>query len=219
MTIRNVAVIRETRIEFGETMTAITGETGAGKSIVLDALGAVLGERTSADIVRSGTERAYVEAIFDVDHNATRDRILSILEDNGIEHDPGEPLILSRDIVAEGRSTARINGRAVTAGTLTEVGEHLVDIHGQSEHLSLLRTASQRDLLDRFAGAIPLRRELAERYREWRSLRRRIESFESERRDRAQRLDLLRFQIEEIDGVAPKEGEDEQLESELSILS
>lgn len=218
LTIRNFAVIRETRIEFGSGLNALTGETGAGKSIVLDALGAVLGERTSPTIVRAGEDRAYVEAIFDISGSDHTAEIHARLAEFGIELDETEPLVLSRDITAN-RSTARINGRALTAGALTEIGELLVDIHGQSDHLSLLRPDAQRDMLDSFAGTVGLRREVAEAYERWRSLRRRIAAFETERREQAQRIDLLRLQLNEIESIAPVPGEDEELNAERQRLT
>ncbi len=219
ITIRNFAVIREARLEFGPGLNALTGETGAGKSIVLDALGAVLGERTASIVVRTGEERAFIEAIFVLPDGPNRARILGTLTELGIEQDPDDVLILSRDIVAEGRSTARVNGRAVTVSALSQIGEYLVDIHGQSAHLSLLRPAEQLDLLDRYARVSGERSEVAHLYRRWSDLGRRIEDFETQRRERSQRLDLLRFQIEEIDEIDPQQGEDTELEHERSVLS
>lgn len=217
LTIRNFAVIRDTRIEFGDGMNALTGETGAGKSIVLDALGAVLGARTSSDFVRTGEDRAYVEAIFDarVDVGAVKD----LLSEHGIELEPDEPVVLARDISAGGRSTARVNGRALTAAALTQIGERLVDIHGQSEHLSLLRPAAQLDLLDRYAGTSELRGRVQAKVRGWRALRSRLSSFDTEQRERAQRLDLLQFQFDEIERAAIQLGEDAELQNLQSILT
>ncbi len=218
LTIRNFAVIRETRIEFGPGLNALTGETGAGKSIVLDALGAVLGERTSPAVVRTGEERAYVEAIFDLSENALSEDFYRRLEALGIELDPSDPLVLSRDITAS-RSTARINGRALTAGALTEIGELLVDIHGQSDHLSLLRPQAQMEILDSFAAASAMRVKVRTAYEQWQAIRRRIFAFESERRVQAQRIDLLRLQLNEIELVEPIAGEYEELESEQRRLT
>lgn len=219
LNIKNFAVIREAHLEFGPGLNALTGETGAGKSIVLDALGAVLGERTASDVIRSGEERAYVEAIFVLPEHRQTEELLETLLEFGIEQQPGEPLILSRDIVSNGRSTARVNGRALTASALSTIGAHLVDIHGQSDHLSLLRPGAQLDLLDRFAHTVEQRRQVSKLYREWRDHRRRVESFESEQRERAQRLDLLRFQLDEIDTVSPQPDEDTQLEEERVLLA
>jgi DNA repair protein RecN (Recombination protein N) len=219
LTIRNFAVIRDTRIEFTRGLNAMTGETGAGKSIVIDALGAVLGARTSAEFVRSGANGAYVEAVFDPRHISASVPLARRLAELGIELEVDEPLVLSRDINVSGRSTARINGRTVTAAVLAGVGELLVDIHGQSDHLSLLRPAAQLDMLDRFAGTLPLRTELAVAFNDWQGLIRRIRDFDEEQRRSAQRLDLLRFQSEELGNASVQPGEDDALQQERTVLA
>jgi DNA repair protein RecN (Recombination protein N) len=219
LTVRNFAVIRDTRIEFSDGFNALTGETGAGKSIVIDALGAVLGARTSSDFVRSGENAAYVEAVFDISSVSTLEPIQAVLEAVGVAAEPDDPLILSRDIAASGRSTARINGRALTASVLTSVGELLVDIHGQSDHLSLLRSSAQLELLDRFAGAIPQREQVAEVYERWNEARRQMMRVDDEQRERAQRLDTLRFQSEEIFAAALNPGEEDALRAERARLA
>ncbi|HEX2280734.1 MAG TPA: DNA repair protein RecN [Thermomicrobiales bacterium] len=219
LTIRNFAVIRDTRIEFLNGFNALTGETGAGKSIVIDALGAVLGARTSSEFVRTGQSSAYVEAVFDLTCVPTLDSIRAVLSDLGIEISPEEPLALSRDISSSGRSTARVNGRTLTAAALTQLGEMLVDIHGQSDHLSLLRSGAQLELLDRFAGVTSLREQVAAEYRLWRSARQRLDRFDDEQRDRAQRLDALRFQSEEIFQADLQPDEDETLRQERARLA
>jgi len=219
LTIRNFAVIQETRIELARGLNALTGETGAGKSIVIDALGAVLGARTSAELVRSGASGAYIEAVFDISDLPDPVPVRRMLTDLGVTLDDNEPLVLSRDVSATGRSTARIAGRTVTAAALAQLGELLVDIHGQSDHLSLLRPASQLDLLDRFAAALPLREEVASQYRAWLALRRRVHEFDVEQRSRAQRLDLLRFQSEELGNAGIRVGEDDELHRERNVLA
>lgn len=219
LTIRNFAVVRDMRIEFVDGFNALTGETGAGKSIVIDALGAVLGARTSSEFVRSGESSAYVEAIFDLTCTPTRDSIRGTLSELGVDMQDDEPLILSRDINATGRSTARVNGRALTASALTHLGELLVDIHGQSDHLSLLRSSAQLELLDRFAGAMELRQDVTRAFREWNSHRERLLRFDEEQRNRTQRLDTLRFQSEEIFEANLLPDEDEALRLERSRLA
>jgi len=219
LTIRNFAVIQETRIELAPGLNALTGETGAGKSIVIDALGAVLGARTSAEFVRTGANGAYVEAVFDISNLPNPAPVKALLGELGIEIEPDEPLVLSRDVSAAGRSTARIAGRTVTAATLAQIGELLVDIHGQSDHLSLLRPVAQLDLLDRFAGTLELREEVARQYRQWQTLQRRIHEFDLEQRTIAQRLDLLRFQSEELGNAGLRPGEDDELLQERTVLA
>ncbi|MBA2452204.1 MAG: DNA repair protein RecN [Chloroflexia bacterium] len=219
LTIRNFAVIRDTRIEFVAGFNALTGETGAGKSIVIDALGAVLGARTSSEFVRTGERSAYVEAVFDLANMPTLAAVRATLSEVGVEVGADDPLVLSRDINTSGRSTARVNGRALTAAALTQLGEILVDIHGQSDHLSLLRSSAQLDLLDRFAGVLGLRHQLASDYRAWNVIRQRLARFDEEQRVRAQRLDALRFQSEEIFEANLQPGEDELLRQERSRLA
>lgn len=219
LTIRNFAVIQETRIEFARGLNALTGETGAGKSIVIDALGAVLGARTSAEFVRTGANGAYIEAVFDISDLPNPGPVRTMLTELGIELEPVEPLVLSRDVSATGRSTARIGGRTVTAAALSQLGELLVDIHGQSDHLSLLRPAAQLDLLDRYAGTQSMREDVANQYRSWQALRKRIHDFDVEQRTLAQRLDLLRFQSEELGNAGLRVGEDEELHRERTVLA
>lgn len=219
LTIRNFAVIRDTRIELTAGLNALTGETGAGKSIVIDALGAVLGARTSSDFVRTGESSAYVEAVFDLQCIANRSRIDAILAEHGVELEPDDPLILSRDVSVSGRSTARVNGRALTAATLTRLGELLVDIHGQSDHLSLLRSSAQLDMLDRFANTSGQRDDVAHLFAAWSEIRGRLARFDEEQRERAQRLDALRFQSEEIFAAQFQPDEEEQLRSERTRLA
>ena len=157
--IRDFAIIEELALRFGGGLNSLTGETGAGKSIIIDALGAALGERTGSDVVRSGAKRAIVDATFEFTDPMPFD-LREVLGDLGVELD-GDILILTREIAANGRGTARINGRQVTIGALQQVGQRLIDIHGQSEHLSLLRTDEQLLILDRYAGTLELRNEFA----------------------------------------------------------
>jgi DNA repair protein RecN (Recombination protein N) len=216
--IRDFAIIDELRIQFGAGLNALTGETGAGKSIIIDALGAVLGERVSSDMVRSGARTSYVDARFDLDGLLSGPAVGALLDEHGIEAAGGE-LILSREIQTSGRSNARINGRTVTAALLGSLGQLLVDIHGQSDHLSLLRPAAQLAILDRYAQLDSERGAVAELVREWRAVRARLDAVDSGARDRAQRLDLLRFQTEEIATAALRPGEERELETERSRLS
>ena len=217
LSITNLAIIEHTRIRFQEGLNAITGETGAGKSILLDALGAVLGARVSSDLVRTGARSALVEGQFELPPTGF-EIVLEMLEEFGIEHDPSEPLIFIREIQASGRSTARINGRLVPAGQLNAVGSRLVDIHGQSDHLSILNPEEQRRILDRYAGLDEQRFEVAQAVADWRSARRALDALNSGSREREQRRDLLKFQVTEIEETAPQPGEDAQLARERDVL-
>lgn len=217
LSISDFAIIERTTIRFSEGLNALTGETGAGKSVLLDALGAVLGARVSSDLVRTGASQARVEAAFTLE----RMRDLGIVEEMAaLGINPGEDdlVILAREIGANGRSTARINGRLANASTLARIGASLVDIHGQSDHLAILRPVEQRNLLDRFGQLEDRRTALAAAVREWRSIRNRIQELQHGAREREQRLDLLRFQIDEIDTAAITPGEDEALAGEREVL-
>lgn len=217
LSISDFAIIQHTTIRFSEGLNALTGETGAGKSILLDALGAVLGSRVSSDLVRAGAKLARVEAAFAIDGVADGS-LPTVLADLGIDVATEEPLILSREIQANGRSSSRVNGRLATAGTLAQIGALLVDIHGQSDHLAILRTREQRNLLDRFAALDAERGALASSAREWRSIRARIQDLSRNSREREQRIDLLKFQVEEIDAAGIAIAEDEKLMAERDVL-
>lgn len=217
LSITNLAIIDHTRIQFQDGLNAITGETGAGKSILLDALGAVLGSRVSSDLVRSGEKSAIVEAQVELSP-ITFQVILTMLEEIGVNHDPIDPLILSREISANGRSIARINGRMVTATQLNSIGSLLVDIHGQSDHLNLLNPNEQLCILDRYAGLEEQRESFSFEFSDWRAARLALEDLDSGAREREQRRDLLQFQVAEVDEIAPQPGEDEALIRERAVL-
>lgn len=216
--IRDFAIIEELRIGFEPGLNVLTGETGAGKSIIIDALGAVLGERVGPDVVRSGAKAAHVEAIFDVEALADHSGLAAFAAEFGLELDEGT-LILAREVASGGRSTARINGRATTAGALARAGALLVDIHGQSDHLSLLRQSEHIEVLDRFAGTLSARAEIGELVRELRDVRASLEALISGERERGRRVDLLSFQVAEIEDANLIAGEDEQLATERDVLS
>ncbi len=218
LTIRNFAIIDAAEIRFGPGLNVLTGETGAGKSILIDALGCVLGERTSPEMVRTGARSATVDAVFDVSSSRNAEAIAAALAELEVETDHGE-LILSREIQATGRSSARLNGRPTTASVLSQLGALLVDVHGQSDHLSLLKPAAQLDLLDRFARGTVLRERFRRVYTELRDVRARQASFERGARERMQRMDLLQYQVEEIREAAPQLDEDVLLVAERSRLA
>lgn len=217
LSITNLAIIEHTRIRFQDGLNALTGETGAGKSILLDALGAVLGARVSSDLVRTGAKSALIEGQFELPAIGF-ERILEALEAIGIEHDPIDPLILTREIQANGRSTARINGRLVPAGQLGSVGSYLVDIHGQSDHLRILNPDEQLRILDRYAGLDDLRESVSREIADWRAAKRALGEVSSGAREREQRRDLLQYQINEIDEITPIPGEDVSLARERDVL-
>ncbi len=217
LSITDFAIIERTTFSLSDSLNALTGETGAGKSILLDALGCVLGSRVSSDFVRTGARVARVEAVFSVTP-AEQEAIAPILEELGIDLEEDEDLILSREIQASGRSTARINGRLTTASVLSQVGAALVDIHGQSDHLAILHASEQMKLLDRYARVTDKREDVAQRARALRAVRARLRELQSGSREREHQLDLLRFQTEEISEAALVPGEDAALQEERTVL-
>lgn len=217
LAIRNFAIIDASRVEFGPALNVLTGETGAGKSILIDALGVVLGDRTNSDMVRTGARSASVDATFDIEQSPNREALAQLLESLEIEPEDGQ-LILSREVQSSGRSSARLNGRPTTASILSQIGSLIVDVHGQSDHLSLLHPAAQLDLLDRFAHAVPLRERYAKTYDALRAARAALSDVLTGARDRMQRIDLLRYQVEEIERANPQPGEEETLTAERARL-
>jgi len=212
--IRDFAIIDELEIEFSPGMSALTGETGAGKSILLGALGLLLGDRADAGSVRHGCQRAEISAAFDLSScPAAGDWLLAH------DMDSDEDCQLRRVISREGRSRAYINGSTVPVASLRELGEHLVDIHGQHEHQSLLRRDLQRQLLDNHGGHAALLDELKNIHQDWHDARATIRDLVGDDRDRDTRLEFLRFQLQELDALAPQPDESEQLHTELARLS
>jgi DNA repair protein RecN (Recombination protein N) len=214
--IRNLAVIEDVSLRLFPGLNVLTGETGAGKSIIVGALSLLLGERASSESVRTGAERAAVEGVFELGGEAVAVRAL--LEDRGIEADDGL-LVLKREIAAEGRSRAWVNGSPVTVSVLGEIGRHLVDLHGQHEHQTLLRRDEQRAILDAYGGAGDRVAAVRTVYEALREVREQLESLESRRREVAQRADFLRFQAEEIEAAGLEAGEEQRLEEQERRLA
>jgi DNA repair protein RecN (Recombination protein N) len=218
LNIKNFAIIDQLRVEFGPGLNVFTGETGAGKSIVVDALNLALGERASTDLVRTGSPEAVVEAAFELNGLGSA-AALAVLADQGIDAPPGEDLIVRRVISITGKSRVYINGSLANLNTLAELGAHLADIHGQHEHQSLLSVDQQMDMLDSFGGLIEKREAFGGMYRQLHELRRALGEIEAGEREKAQREDLLRYQVNEIEGAQLKEGEDEALAHEQRVLA
>ncbi len=214
LTVRDFAIVDQIEVEFDDGMTVLTGETGAGKSILVDALSLVLGERGSAQLVRSGAKRAEFSAEFDV---ATLPEIRSWLEEHSL--DEGDECLIRRVINADGRSRAFVNGNAVTIQQLKSIGEHLVDIHGQHFHQSLARRDIQRQLLDHFGGLNDLLGKVGTDFVSWRALAERHRQLTDADIDRASRLDLLTFQLDELRSLDAQPGEAEELQTERQRLA
>ncbi len=215
--IQNFAIITDLVIQFSDGLVILTGETGAGKSIILDALGAVLGQRMDSSVVRQGEDKAFVEALFEPDDETLR-QLQPILEEDGLLED-GSQILLSREIRAEGRSIARVNGRSVNLSLQAEIGSHLVDVHGQSEHLSLLKVKSHRELLDRFARNASLLDEYQEDYRQWQALETELRRLEQLQANVDERVDILRYQIGQIEAAKLSIDEEESLRQERTRLA
>ncbi|HUC90842.1 MAG TPA: DNA repair protein RecN [Paenibacillus sp.] len=218
LSIRNLAVIEQVSVNYHEGFHVLTGETGAGKSILIDALSLVIGGRGSSDMVRYGCDKAEIEALFDVrpDH-----RLWSVLSALGIDADPEEMLVVRRELSAQGKSVSRINGQIVNLSMLRQAGEYLVNIHGQHEHQSLLRTDQHLEWLDMYAGdtLAEKKRAYQEAYRQYQQTRTKLRDLEDSSRQNMQMLDLYRFQVEEIAAAKLKVGEDEALQEERRKLS
>lgn len=199
LAIRHLAVIDQLELEFQPGLNVLTGETGAGKSILVGAVGLLVGGRASADLVRTGEELASLEAIFE-----TAD---------------GREIILRREITSQGRSRAFIDGALATSASLRELSGALVDLHGQHEHQLLLDSSTHLDLLDEFARLTPLRATLASAFSQWQRTREERERLAATEREAAARVEFLSFQLAEIDRVAPAEAEDEQLTAARQVLA
>jgi DNA repair protein RecN (Recombination protein N) len=218
LSIKNFAIIDQLRVEFAPGLNVFTGETGAGKSIVVDALSLALGERANVDLIRSGFQEAVVEASFELKNRIAAD-VRTLLSEQGIEMDPGEDLIVRRVLSSSGKNKVYINGSLANLATLAAVGANLADIHGQHEHQSLLSLERQMEMLDTFGDLGALRDEVAVEYRRLLDIRKKLAEIQEGERDRAQREDLLRYQKNEIEAAQLKRGEDEELANAQKVMA
>jgi DNA repair protein RecN (Recombination protein N) len=212
--IRNFAIIESLSLPLARGFNVLSGETGAGKSIIVGALGLLLGERASVDLIRTGADRATVEGVFDV---ADRPEIATVLDERGIDLEESL-VVLKREIVAAGRARAWVNGTTVSAGILAEVGRLLVNLHGQHEAQTLLDPEAQRRILDAFAGATEQTALVRESWDALASARREIADLRRRRADAEKRADYLRHVVQEIEGARLVDGEDVRLEDEARRL-
>ena len=212
--VRDFAIVDRIEVEFQPGMTVLTGETGAGKSILVDALGLVLGERGGSKLVRSGAKRAEFSAEFDVSELPGA-RVW--LEEQALDED--DQCLLRRVITSDGRSRAFVNGNAVPVQQLKTLGEMLIDIHGQHFHQSLGHRSVQRDLLDHFGGHQELREQTGAAFARWKSLLARLEALQSADADRESRVDLLTFQLQELESLDARPGEYPDLQAEAQRLA
>ena len=211
--LRDFVIVESAEIEFGPGFTVLTGETGAGKSILLDAMGLVLGGRGDATLVREGAERADISALFGID-----DTLAAWLAEHDLAGDPGQ-LLLRRIVEKDGRSRAQINGHPSTIARLRELGEQLVDIHGQHESQHLLRPGAQRELLDRLAGQERLLADLAQGWQRWQQAAKALETARSGSREEAIRIERLQWEIDELTQLRLAPGEWEALSAEQQRLA
>jgi len=215
LSIRNFAIIDNLKISFQPGLNILTGETGAGKSIIIDALSFVLGGRASSELIRTGEKAASVESIFETSKNHY---IKKLLEERGIRINPEDDLIIKREINDTGKSMVYINGERANVSTLVEIGDHLVDIHGQHDHQMLLRKENQLEVLDAFGNLFELRDEVGLRLSELQKIEKEIGELKKSYSERKEREDFLRFQIREITNANLKHGEYEELKREKEIL-
>ncbi|MFC7440974.1 DNA repair protein RecN [Laceyella putida] len=218
LVIRQFAIIEEVRLQFKDGFHVLTGETGAGKSILIDALGLVIGGRASADFVRYGEEKAEIEALFEVSSSHPAH---ALLREWGFADDELDSLIIRREITVNGKSVCRINGRTITLAMLKQMGQTLLDISGQHEHQALLRVEEHLAWLDTFAGSevIELREQYESRYREYQALKKELARYHMDQKELAYRVDMLQFQAQEIEAAALVPGEEEELEQERNRLA
>jgi DNA repair protein RecN (Recombination protein N) len=213
LSIRNYALIDELHAELSNGLVILTGETGAGKSIIIDALGLILGERTGSDVVRSGADKAVVEGVFQIAGNA---KVKNLLEHNDIE--VTDELLVRREVSTKGQSRCFVSDTPVTLALQKQIGELLVDLHGQHEHQSLLRTETHGAMVDDFGGLDGMVGEFQAAFGQFKELLRRLEELRRREQQLREKREFYAFQIQEIDAVAPRNGEEEDLEAELRIL-
>ena len=214
--LNNFAIIEKLDLELKSGMTALTGETGAGKSILIDAIGLVLGDRAESGVVRHGADKAEITLTVEINDTPTAQQWLS---DQDLIEAGDDQCILRRVITANGKSRAWINGTPCNLGMLRQLGEQLVDIHGQHEHQSLMKKDMQRQMLDDYAENLQQRERTANAYNNWKTLHKKLERLSSQNSDHQAKLDLLRFQTQELDELQLTENESQQLDKEHARLS
>jgi DNA repair protein RecN (Recombination protein N) len=212
--LRNLAVIEEVTVPFGPGLNAVTGETGAGKSIVVDAILLVMGARAQPDLIRSGADSAIIEALFDLPPGHPAAEVL----DAAGHAAPDGTLVIKREISRAGRHRVFVNDSPATVALLERLGESLVELHGQHEHQRLMEPARQLDLLDRFADAEAARDRVGALVKEWEAARAELARVRDEAREGARQQDLYRFQLSEIDALALRDGEEDDLRAERRRL-
>ena len=216
LTVENLALIDHLRLEFDQGLNILTGETGAGKSIIIDAVNLILGGRSSTELIRAGAESAQVEAIFELEENAALDEDL---EEWGVPLGEDRLLVVNREVHRTGRGRCRVNGQTVPVFLLNKIGGYLMDIHGQHAHQSLLATARQREILDDFGGpALHAKaREVAALYERIQRIKNALSKVTLGEEEKNRKIEFLKFQIKEIEAARHQEGEEEELAAEREL--
>ncbi|MBN2078245.1 MAG: DNA repair protein RecN [Spirochaetes bacterium] len=215
LTIKNFVIIEDLTITFGKGLNILTGETGAGKSILIDALSGVMGEKMTTDMVRTGFEKSTLEASFDI---SSAPAVKQILEKAGIDTD-NDTLVLRRELYSSGRGRSFANAVQVPASKLKEISDYLIDIHGQNEHQSIVRVVRHRELLDSFGGLEPDVARIRSLHDRLQKLKNALNSFEIDEREKARRIEYNSFAVREIEAASLKEGEEEELKNESLLLA
>lgn len=211
--IENIAVIEKTSIDFGSGLNVLTGETGAGKSIIIDSINAVLGNRTSRDLIRNGSENAFVSAVFSNPSEKTE----NVLRENGFDTEDGE-LLIQREINLSGKGKCRINGRPATVSMLKEIGAGLINIHGQHESYELMSPELHINYIDKLGELSGMLEEYQAMYKNYKALYSRLQKLQSDEAERARKIDLLSYQVNEIEEADLYIGEIEELEEKKTII-
>jgi len=214
LSIKNFAIIDELHVSFGDGLNVISGETGAGKSIILGAVSLLLGDRATAEMIRTQADSATVEALFDISSNvALREKIASM------GFTAGDELIIRRVISRTGKNKALINGQMATLTNLSAISESLINICGQHEHQLILNAENHVDILDEFGGCLPLRASYAEAYKQYQQLKAQMAKLQELRRSREEKTQLIKFQLKEIVDINPQAAEDATLANEKKVLA
>ena len=215
ISIKNFAIIEEISLHFEQGMTVLTGETGAGKSIIIDAMNMMLGSRATTDVIRHGAPKAEIEGLFSLENNPA---LKTIFEEQGLELT--DELIIRREILQNGRSVSRVNGQLVNLSVLKAIGQHLVDIHGQHDQEELMRSQLHISMLDEFENEnfISLKSHYQETFDRYRQLRKQVQTLHKNQEEHKARIEMLEFQMAEIDSASLKSGEDLTLHQERERL-
>ena len=217
LTIKDFAIIQDLNLSFNRGMTVLTGETGAGKSIIIDAVGLLAGGRGSSEFIRHGATKCVLEALFSLEGNSTT---YKLLKDYDIDSEE-DSVIIQRDIHRSGKNVCRINGRLVTIATLRLIGESIIDIHGQNEHQELMNPERHLNMLDHFGDQklVMLKKNYQETYADYKKVKKAFDKWQNGEQELAQRLDMLQYQTNEIEMAELLDGEEEELLEEKNLLA